>query len=516
MEEPPMEEVLQKLHPLEIKVLPYLSTCKTAKEIVEKAKLEEVEVLRALHWLQSKKAIYLTSTVTEFLELGENGKAYLKRGMPEKNFLQKILGKQVQIQELQKVTGLTREEVQVSLGLLQHKQAIRIQDRKVQCTEKGKAFLQEETAEEKLLQKLALRPVPVQDLSKEEWQTMQQLRARKDFLRVVAQKTHAVEPTDFGKALLKQKIRVRNVIDQLTPELLREGKWKGKPYRKYDLQSKVPDIFGGRRHFEKEAIEYARSIWLEMGFREMSGDLVHPSFWNFDALFTAQDHPVREIQDTFFLQDPRKGALPEEKLVKAVQEMHEHGGKIGSRGWGGMWSKEEAKRNVLRTHTTVLSARTLAAIGKDTKTNLPAKYFSMGRCFRNEALDWNHLFEFNQTEGIVVDRNANFRHLLGYLKQFFKKMGFAQVRFRPGYFPYTEPSVEVDVFHPTHKQWVELGGAGIFRPEVVVPLLGEDIPVLAWGLGFARIIMDYYKITDIRDLYRNDVRQLRAMRSWLL
>ena len=90
-----------------------------------------------------------------------------------------------------------------------------------------------------------------------------------------------------------------------------------------------------------------------------------------------------------------------------------------------------------------------------------------------------------------------------------------KIRIRPAYFPYTEPSAEIEVFHPVKKQWIELGGAGIFRPEVVKPLLGQDIPVLAWGLGLERSIMEYYNIKDIRELYKNDLKQLREMKLWL-
>jgi len=175
------------------------------------------------------------------------------------------------------------------------------------------------------------------------------------------------------------------------------------------------------------------------------------------------------------------------------------------------WDEEEAKKAVLRTHTTCLSARTIANLKKE---ELPVKFFALGKNFRNETVDWNHGFEFNQTEGIVIDRNVNFRHLLGYLKQFFKKMGFEKLRFRPAYFAYTSPSVEIDVWHPVRKEWLELGGAGIFRPEVVIPLLGENIPVLAWGPGFDRILMDYYKINDIRILYKNDISHLRNVKFW--
>ena len=258
-----------------------------------------------------------------------------------------------------------------------------------------------------------------------------------------------------------------------------------------------------------QATEYVRKIWLEMGFKEMTGPMIQTSFWNFDSLFVPQDHPAREMQDTFFLD--LEGKL-DNKFVKSIKKAHEEGIE-NSTGWQYKWSRELAKKTVLRTHTTTLSAQTLAQLKSD---DLPAKYFAIGRCFRNEALDWKHLFEFNQVEGIVIDKDANFRHLLGYMKEFFGKLGFEKARFRPAYFPYTEMSMEVEVYHPKRKSWIELGGAGMFRPEVVKPLLGEDIPVLAWGPGFDRIIMDYYKLRDIRDLYKNDVSQLRGMKQWML
>jgi len=294
--------------------------------------------------------------------------------------------------------------------------------------------------------------------------------------------------------------------------MIKNGSWKNKSFRRYDIEINVPSINGGRRHFVNEALEYVKKVWLELGFKEMNGQMIQTSFWNFDALFTAQDHPVRDMQDTFFIRNPGKGSLPEKKVVNEVKNTHEDGGTTGSLGWQYNWSDEEAKRNVLRTHTTVLSAKTIASLKKE---DIPAKYFSIGKCFRNETLDWSHLFEFNQVEGIVVDPDANFRHLLGYLKKFYEKMGYEQVRIRPAYFPYTEPSAEVEVLDPIRKEWIELGGAGIFRPEVVKPLLGKDIPVLAWGLGFGRIVPKYYGITDIRELYKNDLKQLREIRAWM-
>jgi len=311
---------------------------------------------------------------------------------------------------------------------------------------------------------------------------------------------------------VKEKFEFREKeISQLSPEIIKSGIWRSVPFRKYDTGAPAPKISPGRRHPVMQAVEYARKVWTEMGFKEMEGPLVQLSFWNFDALFTAQDHPVREMHDTFFM-EPEKGKLPDEKLVQKVRDAHEKGTE-GSMGWGGVWDKETARKYVLRTHTTCLSLKTISQIKKD---GLPAKYFAVGRCFRNEAMDWKHSFEFNQTEGIVIDENVNFRHLLGYLKEFYKRMGFGKARFRPSYFPYTEMSIGIEVFHPIHNKWVELGGAGIFRPEVVEPILGKFVPILAWGPGFDRLVMDYYKFERIGDLYANDIKKLREIKQWMM
>ncbi|MBU0761223.1 MAG: phenylalanine--tRNA ligase subunit alpha, partial [Nanoarchaeota archaeon] len=311
------------------------------------------------------------------------------------------------------------------------------------------------------------------------------------------------ELTEAGKQLAGKKIE-QNLIEELTPTIIKNWK-RNKKFRKYDVLSKVPKTFGGKRHFVNQAISHAKQIWLDLGFKEMTSSKIQTSFWNFDALFTAQDHPVRDLHDTFFVTDT-EGRLPEKKLVSKVKQAHEQG-VDKSKGWQYSWSEEDAKKVVLRTHTTCLSAKTLASL--DVNKDIPAKFFSIGKCFRNETVDWSHGFEFNQTEGIVIDRNTTLRHLLGYLKEFYKKMGFDKVRFAPGYFPYTEPSVEINVFHPEKKVWLELGGAGIFRPEITIPLLGTKIPVLAWGQGFDRIITDAYKIKDLRQLYENDLKDLR-------
>jgi phenylalanyl-tRNA synthetase alpha chain len=237
----------------------------------------------------------------------------------------------------------------------------------------------------------------------------------------------------------------------------------------------------------------------------MKGDNIQSAFWDLDALFVPQDHPAREMQDTFYLDKISK--LPKEELEK-VKQMHL--GKYG-KGWGA-FDEEISKKTLLRTHTTVLTALKLANLKKE---DLPKKFFTIGKVFRNEALDWKHLFEFHQVEGIVIDEKATLVTLKSYLKEYFKKMGYSDVRIRPAYFPYTEPSMEVDAYHPQKKEWFEVGGAGIIRPEITKSLLGFEAKVLAWGLGMERIISSYYNITDIRELYSNNIKDIKEKKMFI-
>ncbi len=515
-----VERLLESLHPLEIKVLPHLAKHSNVRELEEASGLQEVEVIRALQWMSNKKIIDTpVKKFTELVELDELGKRYLGEGLPERRFLE-AAEKNTKIGDITSAAKLDKEEVNLCLGLLRRKVAIDIKKGKggltITLTKQGNELLKKESFEEQFIKTLNEGPRPVDTLKDVERFAFDELKKRKDIIRLKTEWSMSVSLTNMGKGLLKtfssSGIAGKDIIETLTPKMLRDGSWKGKKFRRYDVGINVPAVYPGKRHFVNQAIEYARRIWLDLGFKEMTGPLLQPAFWNFDALFTAQDHPVREMQDTYYIKKPGVAQLPEKKLVDKIRAVHETGGNTGSAGWSYSWNPNEAKRNVLRTHTTVLSARTLAALKKE---DLPAKYFALGVNFRNEAIDWSHNIEFNQTEGIVIDEDANFRHLLGYLKKFFRKMGYPDARFRPAYFPYTEMSVEIDVFHPVHKKWVELGGAGMFRPEVVVPLLGKDIPVLAWGPGFDRTITEYFDINDIRDLYSNDMRQLREMKLWM-
>ncbi|MBT4540338.1 phenylalanine--tRNA ligase subunit alpha [Candidatus Woesearchaeota archaeon] len=511
-----IKKVIEGLHPLERQVLPILVKHDSLNKIIEKTKLPLAGVMRAFQWLENKEIVKIEEDAREVLQLDKTGKEAASKGLPEKRFIQAIKDKAMNLDEIAKKAKLQRDEVNACIGILKRKVAIDIKrDGKemiISITEHGKKLLNKESLEELFLKRLLSEEINLEELKDEEKFVLDNFKKRKEFVIIQKVRTFRAKLTKLGEKVAKSGIDNIKVVDRLTPEMLKTGKWKGKTFRRYDVKINVPQISGGKRHFVNQAIEYAQRIWLDMGFKEMTGPMLTTSFWNFDALFTAQDHPVRELQDTYYIKDPEKGNLPNKKLVEQVKAVHENGGTTGSRGWRYNWNKEDAKRNVLRTHTTCLSAKTLAELKE---SEMPAKFFSVGKCFRNETLDWSHLFEFNQTEGIVIDENANLKHLMGYLREFAKKMGFPKVRFRPAYFPYTEPSLEGDVYDPVHEKWIEFIAAGIFRPEVVKPLLGRDVPVLAWGPGLDRMITSAYKIKDIRDLYRNDLKQLKEMKAWM-
>jgi phenylalanyl-tRNA synthetase alpha chain len=310
--------------------------------------------------------------------------------------------------------------------------------------------------------------------------------------------TYIIKVTEDGRKLADAGLDLTEETGTLTSDQISSGAWRDLTLRRYDITKKPRPVWPGKTHPYQRLIDEMRRILLDMGFTELYGGVVQGAFWNFDALFQPQDHPAREMQDTFHLKE--RSDLP--SGWEQVRDIHEHGGNTSSCGWGGRWDPDKAKATVLRTHTTSLSIQHLAANPKP-----PVKAFGIGRVYRRETIDPTHLPEFEQLEGIVMDEDVSFRHLLGYLKEFYGRMGFSNVRFRPAYFPYTEPSVEPEVWIDG-LGWVELGGAGIFREEVTAPW-GINSPVLAWGLGVSRVAMLRMGLSDLRELYQSDIDWVR-------
>ena len=329
------------------------------------------------------------------------------------------------------------------------------------------------------------------------------LLGRGDVLRSVEIKQMFLTITKKGEQLADVEKLDEDEVNVLTNGDITSGGWNALTLREYDVRAPVGKSIPGKKHPLRKIINNIRKIFIEFGFEEMEDRLVESSFWNFDALFQPQDHPARDLMDTFYLSSPEKLPLPKDGVVERVRKVHEEK-------WKYKWSREVAEQAVLRTHDTAISPQYMLSIRKGER-KAPAKFFTVGRVYRNEATDYKHLSEFHQVGGIIVYEGATFRDLLGLLKEFYSKLGFEKIRFSPSYFPYTEPSLEVEVYYKNRKQWLELGGAGVFRPEVCLPTWGK-YPVLAWGLSLERPIMLMMNLNDIRQFYRNDVSWLREAR----
>lgn len=300
----------------------------------------------------------------------------------------------------------------------------------------------------------------------------------------------------------------------LTTALLQSGEWKDKKFKEYNFNALGMPAVRGHLHPLLKVREQFRQIFLEMGFAEMpTNNFVENSFWNFDTLVVPQAHPARDSQDTFFVSQPEvSNPNSDRQLVERVAKAH-HGSEDSSwpKGYQYNWSEKESSKNVLRTHTTAVTARMLYRLAKEHQESgnarfKPAKFFSIDRVFRNETLDATHLAEFNQVEGVVVDEGLTLGDLMGVLKAFFEKLGMSQLRFKPAYNPYTEPSMEIFSYHEGLRKWVEVGNSGVFRPEMLTALgLPDSVTAIAWGLSLERPTMIKYKIDNIRELVGHKV-----------
>jgi phenylalanyl-tRNA synthetase alpha chain len=295
-------------------------------------------------------------------------------------------------------------------------------------------------------------------------------------------------------------------LGAVTQEILEKGYWKSATFRPYNIQAPAARLLPGRRNPYVEFLESVKDKLVGLGFEEFDGGLVETEFWNSDALFMPQFHSARDIHDVYYLSEPTKAKSIEEPFLSSVAETHERGGRTGSRGWNYGFDREFTKRLILRSQGTVLSARQLPT------AKVPGKYFGIARCFRYDRVDATHLSDFYQTEGIVLGEDVSLRTLLGFLEMFAVEVaGAKEVKYVPGYFPFTEPSVEVHIKHPV-LGWFELGGSGIFRPEVTEPL-GIKVPVLAWGIGIDRMALMALGLNDLRELFSPDIESVRLRRA---
>ncbi|MEM1657811.1 MAG: phenylalanine--tRNA ligase subunit alpha [Candidatus Jordarchaeales archaeon] len=511
-----MSLLSRELREVEFKVLHFLAkrgARTTIKDIIAGTGVEYAALVKSLAWLEDKGLVSVESTTVEYVSLTDEGKHYALSGLPERVLLNFLVSKggEATLKDVLDANILPTHIVNVAIGWARRKGWITISKSEVSDETVIKALPPSPVRgeDERLLEFLREKGrVKRSDIPKELDSAVDTLYKRNLLEKGVESEVFA-QITSEGIKVLESGVEVDEGISLLTPDLIRTQAWKTVKLKRFNVEAPVKPAYPGKVHPLIQLINEIREIFLNMGFEEIRGPLVESAFWNFDALFTPQDHPAREMHDTFYLKTPSTAKLPDEDLVYKVAKTHENGWETGSRGWRYSWNAELAQRAILRTHTTATTIRYLAE-----HRTYPARVFSVDRVYRNERVDYKHLAEFHQIEGIIVDKNATLRDLMGVLREFYWKLGFKKVQFWPSFFPYTEPSIQSTVYVEEYKSWVELCGAGIFRPEVTVPL-GVKVPVLAWGGGFERIAMIRLGLDDIRDLYRNSLKWLRQTPSML-
>ena len=482
----------------------------SVEQLIDACRFPDTAVMRNALTLQEKNYITIHAEHQNVIKLTPEGQQYAKNGLPERNLIRTVaaLGGTADPQTAAKQAGIEPQFIQIALGWTIRKKwaiytsennTIRIAEQLLHQT-----FIPE-GCDETLIKYLCTKAqATLDDLSSELKEAAEQLKKR-TLLTIEPKTTRTLQITPQGKKAAAESKTAPQEITQLTPELIITGKWHTTKLQKYNIQAPVAKTWPGKKHPYLQFLDEVRAKLVNLGFQEMTGTNVETSFFNFDALYTPQDHPAREASDIYYIKDPQYGDISQHATtVQHVAETHENGWKTGSTGWEYKYSLLTAQRLILRGHGTCLSARTL----ESKNFQVPSKHFSIARVYRPEITDKTHLSEFNQVEGIIVDENLTLKDLLGVLGKFAMEIaGADKVCFKPDYFPFTEPSVELSAYKEGYG-WVEFGGSGIFRPEVTLPL-GVKEPVIAWGLGVDRLFMMRADIDDIRMIFSQDLDWLR-------
>ena len=456
----------QVFHEIEKKIISVLQTeSKLAPEkLGELTQLSPDQIRRGIEWLKLKNLAIVNEIQSVDYSLGNNGLESFQKGLPERRLLDLVRNGPMKISEIQQKLGSVFGP---AMGLAKKNNWIETEGNEISLKNYPLTIPGEKTLKQIGEEKYSESQIDKNDLKI--------LLQRPDFLVENIVKIKEISLSDSAKSL-DITISAQGAID---------------------VEAKAPEVFVARTHPLRDIIDEIREIFVTLGFSEIYGNMAQPSFWNFDALFTPQDHPARELQDTFYLDGVSSKIIGTKEQIRNVSNSHK-------KGWRYYWDINEARKMVLRTHTTCVTIKHLAE-------NKPeeARVFSLGPVFRNEKVSYKHLVEFNQIEGVVVGTSANLRNLMGIQREFYRRIGITKIKFWPTFFPYTEPSLQTMVYNERLGKWVELFGMGIFRPEVTKPL-GINKPVLAWGGGIERIAMLKYGLDDVREFYNNNLTWLRG------
>ena len=483
------------MHEYETRILKLLKDKRISslEDIEESLGIDADAAMWALDGLSKSGAVKVSKAKTYFVDLVNEGREYLK-SFPEEGLVKTVNKKG------QEKLG----EIKDNIGLIWAKKNgwIEIREGYAKLTDAGAKVAAGgiEYAQRTVLDKMANSDESsigaVIEKNKAE---VEKLIKRGLLLVKERERISSVEITDIGIKLSGTK--PESGIGELTREIILNRGWNGNNFKSYDVNASSETLYPARQHIMHDFIDTVRNAWLEMGFSEMEGPIVESAFWNFDALFSPQDHPTRDMQDTFFLSNPKQIDIEDVEMLGRVKKAHEGA-------WKEEWREGLAKQALLRTHTTSVSARYIRKFAGAIESSYPIKLFSVGKVFRNESIDYKHLAELYQTDGIVIGNNLTFANLIDTLKRFFSQLGIEDIRLKPSYFPFVEPGLEMYYYDEKRKTTTELCGAGIIRKEIT-RAMGTNKTVLAWGIGMERLLMHFFDVNSITDLYRNDMWWLR-------
>lgn len=511
-----MEIEVKNLHPLEVKLLRHVSLGENinAERIIEELGYKVGQCNQAFSWLCAKECLVEKGREKKIqYELTELGRDYQKNGMPIERIFTFIKTSPATLVEIAEKLGIEKSEVGSAFGLLSKNKCASLDEEKKAhslCDNLPGDVVRQRALLDRALETGFLEEKELTQEEKSAISTLSKKRgASSSPFKYIEREEVNYSLTEKGEET-KKAVIMANITGEefsiLTPEMLATGSWKNGQFRPYGINAPTSRLIPGRHNPYGNYLQWVKDKLISLGFEEFDGPLVENEFWNGDALFMPQFHSARDIHDVYYVKDPVHCKKIEEPWLTNVSRTHENGGDTGSRGWGYKFDHEFTRRQVLRSQGTVLSAHQLP------KAKTPGKYFGIARCFRYDQVDATHGADFYQTEGIVVDENANLRTLIGLLKMFAEEIaGAEEVKYVPGYFPFTEPSIEVHIKHPV-LGWFELGGAGIFRPEVTKSL-GVDVPVLAWGLGIDRMALMHLGLNDLRELFTPNIESVRTRRG---
>ena len=511
-----MDIDVKNFHPLEVKLLRHVALGEdiTAERIVNELDYKVGQCNQAFSWLSAKGCLEETGrkTVVTY-ELTELGKAQAEQGTPAQRIFDLLKdGEPLSLPEIAEKLGLEKSDIGSAYGSLS-KAGTCAMNAENKAYVKNPQLPEDVTETAELLKKGLNGALEESSMTEREKALMARISKKRGAAGSPYKMNEREEVTfrmtalgqEAKEALLKANITGEE-IGVLTPQIIANGSWKTATFRPYGLDAPVQRLIPGRHNPYANYIQWVKDKLTSLGFEEFDGPLVENEFWNGDALFMPQFHSARDIHDVYYVKEPRHCKAIEEPWLSNVARTHENGGDTGSRGWQYKFDHEFTRRQILRSQGTVLSAHQL------TKAKVPGKYFGIVRCFRFDEVDAKHGADFYQTEGIVIGKEANLKDLLGLLKMFAVEVaGATDFKYVPGYFPFTEPSIEIHIRHPV-LGWFEMGGSGIFRPEVTKSL-GIDEPVLAWGLGIDRMAMMHLGINDIRDLFSPNIDSVRTRRG---